>query len=65
LNQGLEIVDFLVYSRFEWRSCWKAKEQEVIQFYFRKIPLHKQRYLVISVFSNSLWLPRNFKKCPK
>jgi len=36
-----------------------------LQFYFRKIPLHQQKFLVVSVLSNSPWLLRNFKKCPK
>jgi len=27
-------------------------EQGVIQFYFRKITLHQQKYLVVSVFFN-------------
>jgi len=31
------------------------------QIYFRKIPLHQQKFLVVWVFSNSPWLPRNFK----
>jgi len=31
-------------------------EQEIIQFYFRKIPLHQQKFLVVSIFSYSLWL---------
>jgi len=30
-----------------------------IQIYCRKIPLHQQKILVVSVLSNSLWLPRN------
>jgi len=29
------------------------------EFYFRKIPLHQQKILVVSVLSNSTWLPRN------
>jgi len=33
----------------------------VIQIYFRKIPLFQQNFLVISVLSNSPWLPRNLK----
>jgi len=36
-----------------------------LQFYFKKILLHQQKFLVVSVLSNSLWLPRNLKKCPK
>jgi len=35
------------------------------QIYFRKIPLHQQNILVVSVLPNSPRLPRNFKKCPK
>jgi len=33
-----------------------------IQIYFKKIPLHQQIFLVVSVLSNSPWLPRNFSK---
>jgi len=36
-------------------------EQGELQFYFRKIPLHQQNFLVISVLSNSPWLSRNLK----
>jgi len=30
-----------------------------------QIPLHQQKFLVVSVLSNSPWLPRYLKKCPK
>jgi len=33
--------------------------------YFRKILLHQQKFLVVSVLSYLPWLPRNLKKCPK
>jgi len=36
-----------------------------LQFYFRKILLHQQTFLVISVLSNLPWLPGNLKKSPK
>jgi len=36
-----------------------------LEFYFRKIPLYQQKYLVVSVLSNSPWLPRNLKNGPK
>jgi len=32
-----------------------------LEFYFKKISLHQQKFLVISVLSNSPWLPRNLK----
>jgi len=32
-----------------------------LQIYFRKIPLHQQKFLVVSVLSNLPWLPRNLK----
>jgi len=32
------------------------------QIYFRKILLHEQKFLVVSVLSNSPWLPRYLKK---
>jgi len=37
-------------------------EQGVIQFHFRKIPLHQQKFFLVTVLSNSPWLPRNLKK---
>jgi len=36
-----------------------------LEFYFRKIPLHQQKFLVVSVLSNLPWLPRNLKNGPK
>jgi len=36
-------------------------ELEELQIYFRKIPLHQQKFLVVSVLSNSPWLLRNLK----
>jgi len=36
-----------------------------LEFFFRKIHLHQQKFLVVSVFSNSPWLTRNFKNGPK
>jgi len=32
-----------------------------LEFYFRKIPLHHKKFLVVSVLSNSPWLSRNLK----
>jgi len=32
-----------------------------LEFYFRKIPLHQQKFLVVSVVSNSPWLLNNLK----
>jgi len=32
-----------------------------LEFHFRKIPLYQQNFLVVSVLSNSPWLPRNLK----
>jgi len=32
-----------------------------LEFYFGNIPLHQQKYLVVSVLSNSPWLQRNLK----
>jgi len=32
-----------------------------LEFYFRKVPLHQLKFLVVLVFSNSPWLPRNLK----
>jgi len=34
------------------------------QIYIGKIPLHQQKFLVVSVLSNSPWLPRNLKNVP-
>jgi len=35
-----------------------------LEFYFRNIPLHQQKFLVVSVHSYSSWLPRNLKNGP-
>jgi len=40
--------------------CLKGELGE-LQIYFRKIPLHQRKFLVVSVLSNSPWLPRNLK----
>jgi len=32
-----------------------------LQIYFRKIPLHQQKFLVVSFFFNLRWLPKNLK----
>jgi len=44
-------------------SLGKALKEELgeLQIYFRKIPLHQQKFLVFLVLSNSPWLPRNLK----
>jgi len=36
-----------------------------LEFYLKKIPLLQQKFLVVSVLSNSPWLPKNLKKGPK
>jgi len=36
-----------------------------LQICFRKIPMYQQKFLAVSVLSNSPWFPRNLKKCPK
>jgi len=41
-----------------------AGELGELQVYFRKILLHQQNILVVSVLFNTPWLPRNLKKCP-
>jgi len=35
-----------------------------LHIYFRKILLHQQKFSVVSVLSNSTWLPRNLKNVP-
>jgi len=37
-------------------------EQGKLQFYFKKIPLHQQKFLMASVLSNTPWLPKNGPK---
>jgi len=54
----------LFVSQLHFRKIVKGELVE-LQFYFRKIPLHQQKFLVVSVLPNSPWLPRNVKKCPK
>jgi len=52
--------------RFAARLITALKgELGVIQIYFGKIALHQGKFLVASVLSNSPWLPRYMKKCPK
>jgi len=36
-----------------------------LEFYFRKIPLHQQKILVVPVLSDLPWLLRNLKNGPK
>jgi len=43
-------------------SIFKGELGE-LEFYF--IPLHQQKFLVVSVLSNLPWLPRNLKNGPK
>jgi len=38
----------------------KGEEAE-LEFYFRKIPLHQQKFLVVSVLSNSPYTPASIK----
>jgi len=42
-------------------DCLKGELGE-FHIYFRKIPLHQQKFLVVSVLSILLWLPRYLKK---
>jgi len=35
-----------------------------LEFYFRNILLHQQKFLMVSILSNSPWLPRNLKNGP-
>jgi len=52
--------------RFYIRSFVALKgELGELEFYFREIPLHQQKVLVVSVLSNSSWLQRNLKNGPK
>jgi len=48
----------LVYIRWILMKNCVKKELGKFQIYFRKIPLHQQKFLVVSVLSNSSWLPR-------
>jgi len=41
------------------------RELGELEFYFRKIPLHQQKSLVVSGLSNSPWLLRNLKNGSK
>jgi len=36
-----------------------------LQIYFRKILLHQQKFLVVSILSNSPLVAEKFEKCPK
>jgi len=48
----------LIYFLIKW-------ELGELQIYFRKIALHQQKFLVVSVLSNSPWVAENLKKYPK
>jgi len=56
----------VVTRKRQWRYildeflCAKGELREFTDL-FRKIPLHQQKTLMVSVFSNSPWLPRNLK----
>jgi len=43
-----------------WWTGFKGELGE-FQIFFRKIPLHQQKFLVVSVLSNLRWLLRNLK----
>jgi len=40
-------------------------ELENYRFTLERYPLHREKFLMVSVLSNSLWLLRNLKICPK
>jgi len=42
-------------------ECKVKGELGELEFYFRKISLHQQKFLVVSILFNSSWLPRNLK----
>jgi len=67
LNHGLEFNDG--FNGIEMHSGDKSRKFRSpigeLEFYFRKIPLHQQKFLVVSVLSNSPWLPKNLKNGPK
>jgi len=61
---SVKIIQFGAIIRPRWLKSLKnllKAEQRVIQFYFRKIPLHQQRFLVVSIFYNSPWLTKYLK----
>jgi len=45
-------------------ACFKGKLGE-LQLYFRKLPLHQQNFLVVSVLSNSPWVAEKFENISK
>jgi len=63
----LAILNLSLYILDKSHACDTFFKGELgeLRFYFRKIPLYHQKFLVVSVLSNSLWLPRNFKNGPK
>jgi len=60
-NNLLEHEEYF-YSKF--KNYVKVRTRRM-QFYLRKISLHQQKILIVSVLSNSPWLPKTLKKCPK
>jgi len=68
VSAGKVLVKFKSCSNSTTSPVWYYNikgELGELEFYFKKIPLHQQKFLVVSVLSNSLWLPRNLKNVPK
>jgi len=63
LGLGINLTIFLdiilLFSLFgsHTQLCVIKGELREIQIYFRKIPLHQQKFLLVSVLFNSPWLP--------
>jgi len=51
----------ITYYNIYWGVLMIKGKLWELQIYFRKIPLHQQKCLVVSVLSNSPWLLRNLK----
>jgi len=54
---------------YSWTSTFHVAlfkgELGELEFYFRRIPLHPQKFLLVSVLSNSPWFAEKFEKLTK
>jgi len=59
-ENNLAQIRLVVFEKNANNAHFKGELGE-LEFYFRNIPLHQQKFLVVSFLSNSPWLPRNLR----
>jgi len=64
-NKELIFLPDIIFENSERQNLFISNhikgELGELHIYFRKIPLHQRKFLVVSVLSNLPWLPRNLK----